>query len=272
MGFGIKSIKKSLGSAASKIVKEARSPEKAVSQVPTNANDITGNTRRLIKNAPRNFNSITDSVRDAWRTRGASVITGYPEGSKAAHDKAVAQKQAQQQAAAAAEQQRVAEAAAAKKAEFDARMGRERGINNAYVNSLSEMRRMAMPNGVQGQRYGDINRGMSTRVPTQNVGMVGQGLYNNPRTGVAMEQQMQPYRGPGMGPGQPPPGGVMMDPIRGGPMNSQMSRFEGRPMLTGMTGQAPVQQRPIQPMQQPAQVQGRPIARNTGIMRPRYQR
>lgn len=267
MGFGLKSVTKSVKKGVGKVVKEARAPEKAIRQVPTNANDITGNTRRLIRNAPRNLNSLTDSVRDAWKTRGASVITGYPEGSKAAHDRVVFEKQSKQQAEAAAEQQRVAEAAAAKKAEFDARMSRERGINNAYVDSLSGMRRMAMPNGVQGQRYGDINRGMSTRAPTQNVGMVGQGLYNNPRTGVAMGQQMQPYRGPVMGPGQPPPGGVMMDPIRGGQMNGQMPRFEGRPMRTGITGQAPVQQ---QPMQQPAPVQGRPIVRNTGIMPSRY--
>lgn len=187
MGFGIKSVTKSVKKGVGKVVKEARAPEKAIRQVPTNANDITGNTRRLLRNAPRNLNSLTGSVRDAWKTRGASVITGYPEGSKAANMRAVEAKQARQQAAAQAaqaEQQRLADE---KKAAFDAKIGQARAVDTGFTNSLRGMRQASMPQGVMGARYGDINRYGSSRVPTQNMGLTAPPPAFN--TGMAAQYQ-----------------------------------------------------------------------------------
>ncbi len=231
MGFGIKSI-----------VKEARSPERAVRQVPTNANDITGNTRRLIGHRPANINSTTDSLRAAWKTRGASVISGYEEGSKSAHDKAVAEKKAKQ-AAAAAEQQRMAqEAAAAKKAAFDARMNRERSVNNAYVDSLSAMRTQATPMGVQGARYGDINRRMANGAPMMNQGMIVRSMMNPNLGGARFVRSRQDvpngvFSGPGI-PRNPSPMAPMagtrptvgMQPASTGPTTTMTYPVRGRPI------------------------------------------
>lgn len=115
-------------------------------------------------------NDQTDDLREAWKSGGASVTN------KQKYD---AQKKREAAAKKEAERQAIVDAARAKAEAKQARLqrmrdtvARERSIGPGYVNSLSRMREAATPQGVQGARYGDINRGMSPRSPTQNVGLI----------------------------------------------------------------------------------------------------
>lgn len=164
----LKKIKKTVKRAVptninsgTQLIKDAN---KARKKIPTNFNEATGSARSLIGKVPLNFNSIAGKMRMASGTGGrGSAVSRSPENAMP-----VAYKPASSPA-----------------------YNKQRYVDQ----SLSSMRGMAGPQDVQGARYGDINRGFSSRVPMQNSGVFRREM-NNPNLGMSMSIQNQPMDQP----------------------------------------------------------------------------
>jgi hypothetical protein len=178
--------------------------KKSVKYVAKNpAKSMKNSSEWLAKSSTLNVNDQTSNIRNTLRTGTGNAVTGYKEGSKEAHQAAVAKKKAA--AAAAAEEVRKKQQIKDDRiARYKAEVDRERAKGPAYVDSLQRMRQQATPEGVAGPRYGDINRRMASGAPTENHGMMTRSGAN-PYLGSArqMRERMDSPSGVYSGPGIP---------------------------------------------------------------------
>lgn len=236
-----------------------RDANRTRNEIPTNANDITNNTRRLIKNAPRNVNDITGSLRDAYRTDGRSILTGYKEGTAGEHRKAVAAEQARKAAA--------AEAAAKAEADRKASVAYKRVPPPDYNPGLQRFYRATNNSVPTVQR---MNPGM-----IQRNGMQTGLMFMNDRAPVSLAGYNQRLPVPALDPNRVPTGPGLGPPRNPIPNFGTPRPPQGRPIASGMASSQNVgmmpQNQKVQTLlndQRRNSIPQNQAPQNTGVMGP----